>query len=269
MAYVMYLAALALIAAGLAGTVIPAIPGLPLIFAGAWLIGWASHYELISVIGVVVLALLAAVGVGIDMLAQIMGAKKAGASKAGLWGAAIGTALGLVTGIAGLVFLPLLGAVAGEIIAGRDLLKAGAIGLATWIGMAVGLGVKVALAFTMTGFILFSVVSHSAISSFFGGGSEAAENADSAVPQAPVDAAPIVGHPGKPEPGRYAARRGSSDDSSSEAAASEASEGAPQAQPEPQAAAPSPAQPEPEAQKPAAASQAEPASEASPAPQRF
>ena len=48
MEYLLYLGALALIAVGLAGTVIPAIPGLPIIFAGSWLIGWASGYELIA-----------------------------------------------------------------------------------------------------------------------------------------------------------------------------------------------------------------------------
>ena len=80
MEYLLYLGALALIAVGLAGTVIPAIPGLPIIFAGSWLIGWASGYELISVTAVVILALLAAVGIGIDILAQILGAKRAGAT---------------------------------------------------------------------------------------------------------------------------------------------------------------------------------------------
>ena len=111
MEYLLYLGALALIAVGLAGTVIPAIPGLPIIFAGSWLIGWASGYELISVTAVVILALLAAVGIGIDILAQILGAKRAGASRAGLWGAVIGTVVGLVTGIWGIVFFPLIGAV--------------------------------------------------------------------------------------------------------------------------------------------------------------
>ena len=168
MEYLLYLGALALIAVGLAGTVIPAIPGLPIIFAGSWLIGWASGYELISVTAVVILALLAAVGIGIDILAQILGAKRAGASRAGLWGAVIGTVVGLVTGIWGIVFFPLIGAVIGEIMAGRDMLKAGTVGLATWIGMAVGIGVKIALAFIMVGIVLFSIVTNSGITSFFG-----------------------------------------------------------------------------------------------------
>ena len=218
MEYLLYLVGLALIAAGVAGTVIPAIPGLPLIFAGGWVIGWASHYELIGVIGVVVLALLAAVGVGIDMLAQIMGAKKAGASKAGLWGAAAGTLLGLVTGIFGLVFFPLVGAMAGEIIAGRDWLKAGQVGIATWLGMVVGTAVKLAIAFSMLGLIIFSVFTNSAAGHFFSHASDEANASASDVPQAPGDAAPIVGHPGKPEPGRYSMSRAPESPAASDAA---------------------------------------------------
>ena len=231
MEYLLYLGALALIAVGLAGTVIPAIPGLPIIFAGSWLIGWASGYELISVTAVVILALLAAVGIGIDILAQILGAKRAGASRAGLWGAVIGTVVGLVTGIWGIVFFPLIGAVIGEIMAGRDMLKAGTVGLATWIGMAVGIGVKIALAFIMVGIVLFSIVTNSGITSFFGGSSAAA----SVVPQAPNGAAPLEGHPGQPsERGRIVEvpqgqRSKSSDDASSPAVDAAPSDAAPAA----------------------------------------
>lgn len=234
MEYLLYLGALALIAVGLAGTVIPAIPGLPIIFAGSWLIGWASGYELISVTAVVILALLAAVGIGIDILAQILGAKRAGASRAGLWGAVIGTVVGLVTGIWGIVFFPLIGAVIGEIMAGRDMLKAGTVGLATWIGMAVGIGVKIALAFIMVGIVLFSIVTNSGITSFFGG-SSAAASAAAVVPQAPNGAAPLEGHPGQPsERGRIVEvpqgqRSKSSDDASSPAVDATPSDAAPAA----------------------------------------
>ncbi len=252
MEYLLYLGALALIAVGLAGTVIPAIPGLPIIFAGSWLIGWASGYELISVTAVVILALLAAVGIGIDILAQILGAKRAGASRAGLWGAVIGTVVGLVTGIWGIVFFPLIGAVIGEIMAGRDMLKAGTVGLATWIGMAVGIGVKIALAFIMVGIVLFSIVTNSGITSFFGGSSAAASSA-AVVPQAPNGAAPLEGHPGQPsERGRIVEvpqgqRSKSSDDASSPAVDAAPSDAAPAA---PAPAAPAPAAPAPAAPAP-------------------
>lgn len=70
------------------------------------------------------------------------------------------------------------------------MLKAGTVGLATWIGMAVGIGVKIALAFIMVGIVLFSIVTNSGITSFFGG-SSAAASAAAVVPQAPNGAAPL------------------------------------------------------------------------------
>lgn len=122
--------ALILIAAGFAGTIIPAIPGLPLI----------------AVIGVVV-----------DTVAQTAGAQRAGASKEGILGSLIGTVVGVfLGGIVGILIMPLVGAAIGEFWAKRDLLHAGRVGLATWIGMIIGTVVKVALAFTMTG-TLFAV----------------------------------------------------------------------------------------------------------------
>ena len=151
--------------------------------------------------------------------------------------------MGLVTGIWGIVFFPLIGAVIGEIMAGRDMLKAGTVGLATWIGMAVGIGVKIALAFIMVGIVLFSIVTNSGITSFFGGSSAAASSA-AVVPQAPNGAAPLEGHPGQPsERGRIVEvpqgqRSKSSDDASSPAVDAAPSDAAPAA-PAPAAPAPS------------------------------
>ncbi|MDL2059263.1 DUF456 family protein [Mesosutterella sp. AGMB02718] len=247
MEYFLYLIALALIAVGMAGTLIPAIPGLPLIFAGGWLIAWASGYTLLGVSSVVILALLAAVGVGIDFLAQFLGAKKAGASRAGLWGAAAGTLLGLFTGVVGIVFFPLIGAVTGEIIAGRDMLKAGTVGIATWIGMAVGIGVKIALAFTMLALILFSSITNSALGHFLKGGSTASSTS-AAVPQAPAEAAPLEAYPGKPEP-RRAYRQAASGEASSAEASSPAAQGSSPAADE---IAVRPAEPQPGAAQPQA-----------------
>ena len=108
------------------------------------------------------------------------------------------------------------------------------MGLATWIGMAVGIGVKIALAFIMVGIVLFSIVTNSGITSFFGG-SSAAASAAAVVPQAPNGAAPLEGHPGQPsERGRIVEvpqgqRSKSSDDASSPAVDAAPSDAAPAA----------------------------------------
>ena len=61
-----WLSAFVLIALGFAGTVVPAIPGLPMIAGGAWLIGCAGDYEKVGWKTILFLAVLAAIGVAID-----------------------------------------------------------------------------------------------------------------------------------------------------------------------------------------------------------
>ena len=55
--------AIVLIVLGFAGTIVPAIPGLPMIAAGGWLIGWADHYEKVGFWTIAVLIVLAVIGV--------------------------------------------------------------------------------------------------------------------------------------------------------------------------------------------------------------
>ena len=150
-----WLGAISLIIAGLAGTVIPAIPGLPLIAIGGGLIGWAGHFELIGWGTIITLAVLAIIGVIVDTVAQTAGAQKAGASSYGIWGSVIGTVVGVfIGGLVGIFVMPLIGAFIGEFWAKRDYLHPGRVGMATWIGMVVGTAVKVALAFTMLGLMI-------------------------------------------------------------------------------------------------------------------
>ena len=142
--------AIVLIVLGFAGTIVPAIPGLPMIAAGGWLIGWADHYEKVGFWTIAVLIVLAVIGVVVDSVAQTAGAQRAGASKAGIVGSIVGT-----MGLFGIFVMPLVGAAVGEFWAKRDLMHAGRVGVATWVGMIVGTAVKVALAFTMTGYLFF------------------------------------------------------------------------------------------------------------------
>lgn len=147
--------AIVLIVLGFAGTIVPAIPGLPMIAAGGWLIGWADHYEKVGFWTIAVLIVLAVIGVVVDSVAQTTGAQRAGASKAGIVGSIVGTVVGIPMGLFGIFVMPLVGAAVGEFWAKRDLMHAGRVGVATWVGMIVGTAVKVALAFTMTGYLFF------------------------------------------------------------------------------------------------------------------
>ena len=84
-------------------------------------------------------------------MSGLLGAKKVGATPQAVIGAAIGTLLGIFTGLWGLVFMPLVGAAIGEYIAIRDMVQARRVGVATWIGMMVGAVLKIAITFLMIG----------------------------------------------------------------------------------------------------------------------
>lgn len=149
--------AVMLMLVGLAGTVLPALPGVPLIYAGIVLAAWIGGFEAISVTTLVILGVLTAIGVAADFVATALGAKRAGASRYGVIGAALGTVVGIFTGLWGLVFMPLVGAALGEFYAHRDALKAGRVGLATWVGMLLGTAVKLAIALTLIGAFLLAL----------------------------------------------------------------------------------------------------------------
>jgi uncharacterized protein YqgC (DUF456 family) len=154
----LWVVSLLLIVIGVAGTVLPALPGVPLIFGGVLLAAWIGDFQRISVFTVVVLAVLAVVGIVIDYIAAAISAKRAGASKQGIIGAAIGTVAGVFTGLWGLLFMPLMGAAIGEFIAHKDAFRAGKVGAATWFGLLVATAIKLAIAFTMVGVFIAALV---------------------------------------------------------------------------------------------------------------
>jgi uncharacterized protein YqgC (DUF456 family) len=147
----LWLLSATLIAAGLAGTVLPALPGTALVLAGIVLGAWIDGFTRVGPWTVAVVALLAALAWVLDYVAALLGAKRAGASRQALVGAAIGTVAGLLAGIVGVLFLPLVGAAVGEYLARRDHRHAARVGVATWLGLMAGLIAKVVIAFVMVG----------------------------------------------------------------------------------------------------------------------
>lgn len=154
----LWVVAVLLIVAGFAGTALPALPGVPLIFAGALLAAWAEDFHRIGGWTIGVLAVLTVIGVVVDYVAASISAKRAGASREGMLGAALGTVAGIFSGLWGLLFMPLAGAAIGEFIAHRDALRAGKVGVATWFGLLIGTAVKIAVAFTMVGVLVAALV---------------------------------------------------------------------------------------------------------------
>ena len=158
MTVLLWIAAVALIVIGVAGTILPALPGVTLVFAGILLAAWIDDFARIPVWLVVILGVLTAIAWVIDYFAAAAGAKKAGASKLAIVGAMIGTVAGVFTGLWGLLFMPLVGAAVGEYVAQRDLRRAGTVGVATWLGLLVGTAMKVAIVFAMIGIFIAALV---------------------------------------------------------------------------------------------------------------
>lgn len=142
---VLWIVALLLIAVGVAGTVLPGLPGPILVFAGTLLIAWSGDFERIGVITLVLLGVLTAAAHLVDLASGALGARRSGASGRAVVGAGLGAMAGLFFGLPGLVIGPFVGAIAGELSVRRDLGAAGRAGLGVWIGFLVGTAAKVAL----------------------------------------------------------------------------------------------------------------------------
>jgi uncharacterized protein YqgC (DUF456 family) len=147
-----------LIFVGLAGAILPALPGVPLVFAGMWLAAWVSDYSRIGIWTVVALGALAGLAVLLDLVAGILGARRIAASPAALWGATVGTVVGLFFGLPGLLLGPFIGALMGELRAGSTFRRSTHVGLSTWIGLLFGTLAKIALSFTMLGIFVGALI---------------------------------------------------------------------------------------------------------------
>jgi uncharacterized protein YqgC (DUF456 family) len=142
MVITLYVIAAALILVGLVGAIIPALPGIPLIFGGVWLLAWADRYQHLGLWWLLGIAVIGLVGLVVDLLAGALGARRVAASPKAVWGALLGTLIGLFFGLPGLLLGPFLGAVAGELAAGNSVLRSAHVGVGTWIGLLFGTLVK-------------------------------------------------------------------------------------------------------------------------------
>jgi len=143
--------AAALVLIGLAGTLLPILPGVPLIFAGLLVAAWADNFQHVGAVALTILGALTVLAIAADFLAFALGAKKLGASPKAVAGATIGAIVGIFFGLPGIVLGPFLGAVIGELSAKRELLQAGKSGLGTWLGLLLASVAKLTVSFLMIG----------------------------------------------------------------------------------------------------------------------
>ena len=147
----LWIVAAVLVVAGIIGTGVPVIPGPVLVFAGLLMAAWVDGFEKVGWVPLTVLGILTALSFVADIVATGAGAKKAGASKQAVIGATIGAIVGIFLGIIGIFVGPFAGAAAGELLANRDLVRAGKVGYGALFGLVLGAAMKIALALAMVG----------------------------------------------------------------------------------------------------------------------
>lgn len=147
-----------LILVGLAGIVLPALPGTVFVLAGIVVGAWIDDFTRVGWLAVGTVAVLAVLAWLMDYVAALLGAKRAGASRQALIGAALGTVAGVFMGLVGVLFMPLVGAAIGEFMARRNQQQALRVGIATWLGLLAGMLAKFVLAFMMIGIYVVALV---------------------------------------------------------------------------------------------------------------
>lgn len=137
-----------LMLAGIAGCILPLIPGPPLCFA-ALLIQQLQDDPPFTTRFLIIWALIALVVTGLDYVIPIYGTKKFGGTKYGMWGCIIGLVAGLWLGPVGIIVGPFVGALAGELIANRSSEQAMRAALGSFIGFLLGTLLKLIVCFVM------------------------------------------------------------------------------------------------------------------------
>ncbi len=148
----------AVIALGVIGLVAPILPGILLIYGGIVIVAWADDFTrigplmLFAMLGLTALALVA------DALAALLGARRAGASRWGVFGAGVGALAGLFLGLPGVILGPAVGALAFEYFRNPDARRALRAGIGSFIGFLLGVVAKAVFGFLLIGLALLAYV---------------------------------------------------------------------------------------------------------------
>lgn len=146
-----------MVVVGIVGTLLPMLPGVPLVFAGLLLIAWLDGFAKVSILTIVIIGVIALIAWAIDFAASIVTAKRVGASKHALWGTVIGGLVGLfLGGLAGIILGPAIGAMIGELMAHQDKSRATTVGIAAGLGFVLALVAKWVLTLLMLGIFTYA-----------------------------------------------------------------------------------------------------------------
>ena len=148
--------AIILLIGGIAGCIIPFLPGPPLAY-GCLILMQLTSYKPFTEKFLIIWALVTILAVVADYYIPIWGTKKFGGTKGGVWGATIGLVFGIfLFPPAGLIVGPFIGAFIGEILNNQDSNKAFRSAIGSFIGFVAGTVMKLGISIVM-GYYFFAV----------------------------------------------------------------------------------------------------------------
>ncbi len=150
MDWVLIISGILLLAAGLAGCILPVLPGPPLSYLALLLLHFSSSHNF-SEKFLITWGIVAAAVTLVDYWIPVWGAKTFGASRLGVWGSVIGLLAGLLFfPPLCIIFGPFLGAVVGELLSGKDSRLAMKAGFGSFVGFLSGIMLKLIASGMMT-----------------------------------------------------------------------------------------------------------------------
>lgn len=157
MDYLLLALAIVLMILGIAGCLLPVLPGPPLTYLGLVVLHFSKFAD-ISKNLFIILGIVAVVVTVIDYVVPIWGTKQFGGSKYGMRGATVGLIIGLFLGPPGIIIGPFIGAVVGELIFKDDFKYALKAGFGSLLGFLTGVGLKLAAALLMTFYFIRALI---------------------------------------------------------------------------------------------------------------
>jgi len=157
MDYLLLAVAIMLMILGIAGCLLPILPGPPLAYLGLVALHFTRFAD-ISRNMFIILGVIAVVVTVIDYVVPIWGTRQFGGSKYGMRGATVGLIIGLFLGPPGIIIGPFIGAFIGEIIFKDDIRYALKAGFGSLLGFLTGVGLKLAAALLMTFYFVKALI---------------------------------------------------------------------------------------------------------------
>ena len=154
---IIWIIVIILFLAGVAGTFLPLIPGTPLVLLGIVIYAFYDDFEKIGTPFLITSIILTIATLAIDYIAQSMGSRRYGASKLATTLTLVGTIVGIFSGLWGVLIFPIIGAIIGELLSGKDFKQAAKSGTGAMIGFFAGTFFKLVIVFVMIGLFFVNV----------------------------------------------------------------------------------------------------------------